>query len=98
MPALRSRQRQMHARGDHVGQLVQLQRALVGDDRTGFPQRQPGRDHVFVAAGREVPQPVQTLADALVPPTPAGMMTKGAAIHADRLRLPRTEVTGLRLG
>ena len=97
LPALGAGEHEMHRSRDHVGQLMQLQRALVGDDRTGFPQRQPRRDHVFVAAGREVPQPVQTLAGPLVPPTRSGMMTKGAAIHTSRQRLPRTEVTGLRL-
>ena len=68
LPALVPRQREMHRHRNHVGEVVQLQGALVGDDGARLAQGDPGRDDVLMRAGGEVPQPVQAPAYPLVSP------------------------------
>ena len=48
LAALGARQRDVHCAWDHVGEVVQLERALVRDDRRGLAQRQPGGDDMLV--------------------------------------------------
>lgn len=88
----------MHRHRNHVGEIVQLQGTLVGDDGTRLAQRDPGRDHVLIRAGGEIPQPVEAPVYTLIPAPWTGMMAKGALIHPCRQRLARSEITRLRLG
>lgn len=82
---------------DHVGEVVQLERALVGDDRARVAKRQPGRHHVLIRTRREVPQPIEAATDPLVAASRSRMMTQRAAVHARFESLLGREVAGLRL-
>lgn len=66
---------------ERLGQAVQLQRALVRDQRVSLPQRNSGHDHVLVADGGEMPEPMQTTAEAHTSPG-RGMIAQRAAISS----------------
>ncbi len=95
--ALGARHGEVDGVRDHVGEVVQLQGALVGDDRTRITQWQPADHHVLVRAGGEMGQPVEAAPNVQVAATRSRVVAQRAAVHSGAERLRRGEVTGLGL-
>lgn len=62
LPSPGERKGQMGSRRQRVRQVVKRQRRLVGEDALAF-RPQPRRDEIFMLAGREVDEPIDSAAD-----------------------------------
>lgn len=79
----------------HVRELVELERALVGDDGWYVSEWKPSGHDMLVWGGGEVAYPIETGANAGEAPVRAGMVTKGGSCHARVERLFGREVASL---
>src|SRR3990172_6482958 len=89
--------REVDSAWDHIREPVKVEGALVGHNCFRVSEWEPGRDYMLVCCRGEVPQPVETGADALKAPSRAGMMAKGSSRHTCLERLLGREVASLRL-
>ena len=83
--------------GDGVGQLVELERGLVADDRLIRTRGHPRRGDVIEGRSREEPDAVQPACRPLEPTAGARVIGKGIAVNAKLASLARGEEAGLTL-
>lgn len=96
-PAEAPRHEHVHGVGYVVTEVVQDERALMGNDGLVRAQRKPSLPHVVVLAAREAAEAVETTADALEPAI-ADVMVEELAADAMHACLLRGEVPGLAVG
>jgi hypothetical protein len=85
--------------GDHVGEVVELERALVRDDGVGRRRcAEPAGDDVLVRAAREVAEPVKTACDVDEAPSGASVVGQCRSRDAGLGRIACRDVASATLG
>lgn len=82
---------------NQIGEAVELQGALMRDDRACFAQWQPRNHDLLVRSRGKVAQPVQPAPDPDVATPLPSMVAQGAAVHPGLDGLASGEISGLRL-
>ena len=95
--AVAAGERQVDLGRDHVGEVVELERALVRDDRDLGAGEHPGGGDVVERRGGVEAKAVESAAGVLEASALAGVVPEGVAVKAGLLRLLGGDVARLRL-